>query len=434
MTPLLITRRGERGFERLYQRHVKQVYRYVFAVLEHQADAEDATQQTFLGAYRAWQRGERPRQPHNWLIAIAHNVCRQRFRESSRRPSEVVLDEAVLAGAGAPSDDTPRAGDIRQALRHLGFNQRAAIVMRELEGRSYDEIAGVLGVSHGAVETLLFRARRALREQLEGDLTCGDAEEALSRQLDGRLERSERATLRAHLRECRECAALERSNRSRRAAVRGLAFPLPASLTAFSTPQAATVGASAGLGLLAKGLAAVAVGLAIQGTGERVLRNALADSQRTATAATESTAAASATPARSAPRIRSHGAVTRAPAKPVAATSRAGGQAAAIDTPPATSSTSAAATQPTPEPAAAAPVPVTAPQPMPVENAPVQAPPVLPPVKVPPVTVPAPPSVSVPAPPSVSVPAPPSVSVPAPPSVSVPAPPSVSVPAPPSVS
>ena len=75
----------------------------------------------------------------------------------------------------------PSAGEIRRALGFLGFNQRAALVMRELEGRSYAEIAQILDVSVGAVETLIFRARRALREQLEGGLTCQEAELTLSR-------------------------------------------------------------------------------------------------------------------------------------------------------------------------------------------------------------------------------------------------------------
>ena len=63
--------------------------------------------------------------------------------------------------------------------------------MRELEGRSYKEIAAALEVSESAVETLIFRARRALREQLEGSLTCGQAEQLLSRQLDGELARGD---------------------------------------------------------------------------------------------------------------------------------------------------------------------------------------------------------------------------------------------------
>src|SRR3954469_15973130 len=96
MTPVLARRLGsDRSFERLYRRHAGDVYRYALVVLRNQADAEDVTQTTFLNAYRAIEKGERPRSPQNWLIAIAHNVCRQRFRQSQRRPNEVELNESL---------------------------------------------------------------------------------------------------------------------------------------------------------------------------------------------------------------------------------------------------------------------------------------------------------------------------------------------------
>src|SRR5438874_6148595 len=85
MTPLLAQRpRSDRGFERMYRRYVGDVYRYALAVMRNPTDAEDVTQTTFLNAYRAYvEKGNRPEKPHNWLIAIAHNVCRQRFRQSA---------------------------------------------------------------------------------------------------------------------------------------------------------------------------------------------------------------------------------------------------------------------------------------------------------------------------------------------------------------
>src|SRR5919201_303051 len=141
MTPILAQRaRADRAFERLYQRHVGDVYRYALVVLRNEADAEDVTQTTFLNAYRAFKGGERPRAPQNWLIAIAHNVCRQRFRQAARRPSEVAFDDDV-ADRLVDEEEAPSAEDIRRALSHLAFNQRAALVMRELEGRTYAEIA-----------------------------------------------------------------------------------------------------------------------------------------------------------------------------------------------------------------------------------------------------------------------------------------------------
>src|SRR5918911_2816428 len=147
MAPLLAQRaRTDRAFEKLYERYVGDVYRYALVVLRNPADAEDVTQTTFMNAYRAFARGERPRTPQNWLITIAHNVCRQRFRQLQRQPNELPLEEDEIAQL-APDDESPTADDIPRALSHLAFHQRAALVMRELEGRSYAEIAEVLQVS-----------------------------------------------------------------------------------------------------------------------------------------------------------------------------------------------------------------------------------------------------------------------------------------------
>jgi len=271
MTPLLAQRpRSDRAFERMYKRHVGDVYRYALAVMRNPADAEDVTQTTFLNAYRSYvEKGNRPEKPQNWLIAIAHNVCRQRFRQSARRPSEVAFEDDIADTIA--DDETPTGEDIRRALSHLAFNQRAALVMRELEGRSYVEIAEILEVSTSAVETLIFRARRALREQLEGSLTCGEAEFAISRQLDGRLPRPERGQLRAHLRECPECSAFARRQRAQRGALKSLALvPLPGSLGSFFGGG----GAAVGTGLALKAAAAVTAGLAIGGAGYEGVRHA----------------------------------------------------------------------------------------------------------------------------------------------------------------
>jgi RNA polymerase sigma factor (sigma-70 family) len=274
VTPLLARRRpaADRSFERLYTKHVHAVYRYALAVLHNEADAEDVTQTTFLNAYRAFQRGERPHTPHNWLIKIAHNVCRQRFRDSRRRPREVEFDDS-LAAATIESADVPTATEIRRALGFLAFNQRAALVMRELEGRSYAEIAHVLDVSVGAVETLLFRARRALREQLEGGLTCHEAELTLSRLQERKLSSSERGALRAHLRECKDCAVLERRERGQRSALKHLgAVPLPASLASFFGGGATGGVAVGGLGIGTKVATVLAAGLVVTSVGHEPVK------------------------------------------------------------------------------------------------------------------------------------------------------------------
>jgi RNA polymerase sigma factor (sigma-70 family) len=263
MTPLFAQRQSsERAFERLYRSHVQDVYRYALMVLRNRADAEDVAQTTFMKAYRAMQRGDRPRHPRKWLITIAHNTCRTRLRDAKRRPQEVSLETQVADAAAVRTNEDVDVRELVHALGSLSFNQRSALVMRELEGRTYAEIAEVLDLSSSAVETLLFRARRAIREQLEGPLSCGEAERALSLQLDGRLPSEERGRLRAHLRECGECATLARRQRARRAALRSLGpLPLPASLTSWGG------GAAVGTGIGAKAAAVVAAGVVAAGAG-----------------------------------------------------------------------------------------------------------------------------------------------------------------------
>ena len=150
------------AFESLYRRYVEDVYHYALALLRNPADAEDVTQTTFMNAYRAFARGDHIEKPHNWLIKIAHNVARTRYARASRRVQEVPLEDH-LDQLAVPESERPNIEGVLRALGRLPFNQRAALVMRELEGRSYGEIADTLNVSVAAVETLIFRARRSLR-------------------------------------------------------------------------------------------------------------------------------------------------------------------------------------------------------------------------------------------------------------------------------
>lgn len=303
---------SERSFERLYRAHAQDVYRYSLMLLRNRADAEDAAQTTFMKAYRAILRGDRPRHPRRWLITIAHNTCRTRVRDRSRRPQEVAFDETLAEPSMAAEEPDVDVDQLVHALAALSDNQRAALVLRELEGRSYTEIARTLHLSASAVETLLFRARRALREQLEGTLTCGEAEHALSLQLDGRLGGEAHRHLRAHLRECGECASLARRQRARRAALRGLGpLPLPASLASGS-------GIGTGSGIAVKVAALLAAGVAA--TGVQSGDEAVATAPERAPASNVPVATAPPTPAAShvatAPRGRAEAAVPRSQLRP----------------------------------------------------------------------------------------------------------------------
>jgi len=153
-------------FERIYRRHARDVYRFALSVVRNPLEAEDVTQTTFLNAYRALARGDRPDRPRSWLFAIAHNAIRSRDRWRLRRPPEVSLDVAEYRLA-ASSDESPAVDDLLRALSDLPEAQREALALRELQGQTYPEIAELLGVSVSAVESLIGRARRALRAQRE---------------------------------------------------------------------------------------------------------------------------------------------------------------------------------------------------------------------------------------------------------------------------
>jgi RNA polymerase sigma factor (sigma-70 family) len=246
-------------FDRLYREHAPSVYRYAYAVLGNQPDAEDVTQQTFLNAYRAIDRGTKPRKAENWLLRIAHNEVRRHFRKNGD-PIEVEFDDQV--GDTSTEDTDPRLADVLRALRSLPPNQRAALVMREFEGRSYAEIATILEISQSALETLLFRARRGLAAELDDAFTCPEAEQALSRSLDGRLPRRESRRLKEHLHECVGCVRFATLQKRQRSLLKGLSvMPIPASLFLVRGEHAA----AAGLGGAAAGSGAVAAGGAATG-------------------------------------------------------------------------------------------------------------------------------------------------------------------------
>jgi RNA polymerase sigma factor (sigma-70 family) len=252
----------------LYRAHAGQIYRYALAVLGNRADAEDVTQTTFLNAYRSLESGVRPRKPSNWLLAIASNVMKQRFRAQRTRPRDVVFDDRV--GQDVAEEATPTIGELLAALRRIPPLQREAIVLREFEGRSYAEIADILNVSTSALETLLFRARRSLAEELESQLTCSDAHLAVSRAADGRLGRKERRRLRGHIEDCPDCAHFVRAQQRNRRALRGLALvPIPVlewPFKMFEQPAAAAFGAPAATA----GIAAAGTGAGVFGGGVAV--------------------------------------------------------------------------------------------------------------------------------------------------------------------
>src|SRR5439155_3608439 len=175
-----------------------------------------------------------------------------------------------------------------------------------------------LEISVAAVETLIFRARRAVREQLEGSLTCGEAELAISKQVDGELSRAEKGQLRAHLRECKSCSVLARRLRAQRSAWKALgAIPLPGTLGAFFGGAGASTATGFGLaggGAVALKAASVVTAMAVVGGTAYEGKKLVVDNVSTQSAA----------PARTAPKAVSiHSARPFAPGQTKAPQARA---------------------------------------------------------------------------------------------------------------
>lgn len=150
--------------EGLYRTHRTEVYRAALRKVGDHHEAEDVTQTAFLDAYKAILRGSKPDLPRAWLLAIAENVRRRRFRTMLGRPREEPLQDETLPSAEPPW--RAQTEEIRTALARLGEGQRKVFLLRELGGFSYDEIATQLGLSVPAVQMLLFRARQRLRAEL----------------------------------------------------------------------------------------------------------------------------------------------------------------------------------------------------------------------------------------------------------------------------
>lgn len=160
--------RADQDLQALYERHADRIFGFCRRRLRSHQEAEDATQTTFLQAFRARQRGVEPVSETAWLFKIAENVCHSAHRTNGRR-SEHELRDGVeiieLTSARDGSNDALLGLD--EALAAIPENQRRAFVLRELRGLSYKEIASAIGVSVTAVEMLVFRARRGLARSLE---------------------------------------------------------------------------------------------------------------------------------------------------------------------------------------------------------------------------------------------------------------------------
>ena len=265
-----LARRASRGdraaFEQIFRRHHQELYRYSLAIVHDREDAEDAMQATMAAALRALPGEDRRIDIRPWLFRIAHNESISLLR---RRPSDQ-LDEASIPEREGESQEDRLA--IRDRLRRLVLDlnglperQRAALVMRELSGLSYEEIGEALTCSEGGARQAVYEARTALRELEEGrDMECEAVRRAISER-DGRRLRGRK--LRAHLNGCDGCSGFAAAIPARRADLGSLCPPLPAAAAGTILTGLLGGGGGAATGAGAAGIAGggMAASLAIKG-------------------------------------------------------------------------------------------------------------------------------------------------------------------------
>jgi len=158
------------AFHLLVDRHAAGLYAAAASLLGNAADAEDVVQETFAGAYRGLARFEGRSSVKTWLTAILVRRVAMHRRRTRRKEGRVVGLEAAAGLADGKRSATGAVNvrlDVLNAIAALGPEHREVVVLRDLQGLAYDEMAEVLGLPRGTVESRLFRARRRLREQLK---------------------------------------------------------------------------------------------------------------------------------------------------------------------------------------------------------------------------------------------------------------------------
>ena len=163
----------DREFTELYRTHLRDVYSYAYYRVGNHHDAEDLTEQTFLQAYRHFERAMResdgrPLRP--WLIRIAHNLAANLYRDRSRRPESVLEDATIISAPHTTETLVEGREELQEVLgqvANLPDDRREALIMRFALGMDNREIARALGRSEGATKVLLHRAIRQLEERMK---------------------------------------------------------------------------------------------------------------------------------------------------------------------------------------------------------------------------------------------------------------------------
>ncbi len=157
-------------FSELYRAHLRDVYSYAYYRVGNHHDAEDLTEQTFLQAYRHFERAMaesdgRPLRP--WLIRIAHNLAANLYRDRARRPQTPIEDTTTLTATHTTEDlveGRDELSRILEGIEELPDDRREALIMRFALGMDNREIARAMGRTDGATKVLLHRAIRQLEE------------------------------------------------------------------------------------------------------------------------------------------------------------------------------------------------------------------------------------------------------------------------------
>ncbi len=167
--------RDERALRELMERYQGPVYTMAYRMLGNAADAEDIAQRTFIRVWKAAPTYEPEARFSTWLFTIVKNLVFNESRRRQRKPASS-LEAAAEQGfsAGGPAEHAPDAhlalkdleAVVEAALAKLSPQARMAVQLRRFEEMGYEEIASVLGITVSATKSLLFRARRELRELL----------------------------------------------------------------------------------------------------------------------------------------------------------------------------------------------------------------------------------------------------------------------------
>ena len=161
-----------RAFEELVVRHQHRVFGVALRMLDNAAEAEEIAQETFLRAHRSLAEFRGEAKVSTWLYAIVSRLCLNRLASADRRvgrPGDEVLLRVADGEAGP--QDTAERGELETALHRaiadLAEERRVVVILRDLEGMAYDEIARALGLELGTVRSRLHRARMDLKEKME---------------------------------------------------------------------------------------------------------------------------------------------------------------------------------------------------------------------------------------------------------------------------